>query len=138
MRTASWKNATPEQLNLWRYVSSLLVGVQTITPLYYHGVIAGSEFLTYDVKKLYLALELCFSYGSGVAFTASGLITFYNEANAISGYLQNDAPVWDTTAAAIKYTINAAKENNCYFSRITAVATTYAYIKFNGYKITIP
>jgi hypothetical protein len=132
MNSIDWKNATPEQINLWKKVTSLLVGVQTITPLYYQGVSAGSEFLTYDVKKLYLALDV--SSHQYTLNIATNILVLYNEANAISLQGTNLTPVWDTTAALMKSGNNDVLERNVYFSRLTCAT----YLRFNGYKITIP
>jgi hypothetical protein len=132
MNSIDWKNATPEQINLYKKVASLLVGVQTWTPLYYQGVSAATEFLTYDAKKLYLALDI-----SSHVYTlniAINILVLYNEANAISLQGTNLAPVWDTAAVLMKSANNDVLERNVYFSRLTAAT----YIRFNGYKVTIP
>ena len=54
MNTLGLNNASPEQQILISKILPLLVGVKTVTPLYYKGVIAGSEFVTYSAKKLYI------------------------------------------------------------------------------------
>jgi hypothetical protein len=131
MNSVEWQGATPEQINLWDKVVSLLVGVQTITPIYYAGSSVASEFVTYDAKKLYLALE--FKTGQ---YTLSSPLTWqtYDEANAISMSYVNTNMAWDTTGAVMKYVTNFTCVKNIYFSRIVALQ----YIVFNGYKITIP
>lgn len=130
MKTIDWKNATPEQINLWKKVEPLLV-LGLITPLYYQGPIAGSEFLTYDEEKLYLALEFDACYNTPTSVGGAGLILFHDEANVINFHLQNNHPVWDT--AAVEYCITNVSIKNIYFSRIETI--NFDYMKFNGYKI---
>lgn len=131
MNTINWKNATPEQLNLWQNVKGL-IAYTAITPIYYQGVIAGSEFLTYNAGKLYIALDLSFN-GYGIANT--GVVTLYNMADAVCLQLNNLNMAWDTTAALMKFTINTIQTQNLYFSRI--ITTTYSHLKFNGYRLTV-
>jgi hypothetical protein len=134
MNSFDWKNATPAQINLWNYVRTLLVGVQTITPIVFVGASAGSEFETYSAKKVYMALE----FQSGQAAQATGVpyMTFYNMANAAILIGTNISQSWDATAVAMKYGGNTFKLTNFWFSRI--VFATYGSLIFNGYKITIP
>jgi hypothetical protein len=132
MNSIEWQGATPEQYNLWDKVIPLLVGVQTITPLFFIGAVAASEFLTYDVKKLYIALEL--SSGQYTLAAAVNIIALFNEANVQSYTTCNLVPAWDTTAALMKYANNEILLKNVYFSRLTCGQ----YIRFNGYRITIP
>lgn len=135
MNSIEWKGATPEQYNLWNKVLPLLVGVQTITPLCFTGWIAGSEFLTYDVKKLYIGLDVNFSINTAPT-SGPAYINLYDPANAVNLWLLNQSGFWDATAAAVKYVPNNIPVKNIWFSRFTA--TLYNYINFNGYKITIP
>lgn len=104
----------------------------TITPLFYQGVIAGSEFLTYNVNKLYLCLGLQTSCLTG-ALASNAYIYIYNEANALSFHTQNGGAAWDATAAAFKYYSNDAQIRNLYFSRILGAGQVY--MKFSGYRI---
>ena len=133
MNTLYWKYAQIEQKNLWN-IASTKIAWNTITPLYYQGVTAGSEFVTYVATKLYICLELHASYSLGNAQSASGaLVVFYDEANAINGYGYNNMLAWDTTAAGWKYLRQVADIENIYFSRLTSGA--YDYIRFNGYRL---
>jgi hypothetical protein len=133
MNTLSWKNATPEQKNFWNLTKIRLVGWNTITPLFFGGAIAASEFLIYDAAKLYIALELEIT---GQVVTATvGSITFYNEANVAGRVMTNESLAWDVTAAAFKMQTNPIMLKNQYFGRI--VVTQYASMKFNGYRLNI-
>jgi hypothetical protein len=130
MNTHDWINATPEQFNLWKLVNGLIAWT-TITPLYYQGAIAASEFLTYAAGKLYIALE--FEAGAGSLDVANGNIVFYDMANSINFYSWNTAIVWNTTGAAVNYLVSNIVNKNIWFSRINK--TNYTYMKFNGYRL---
>ncbi len=120
---------------LWFQVLPLLVGVQTVTPVFFQGVIAGSEFLTYSAKKLYICLSLLI--GTDFTLRATGAaIRLYNEANAVSMALSNQS--WSYTGAAAQVMHNHFSVENVYFSRIDQSATYYPYLTFIGYKVTIP
>ena len=120
---------------LFNYVSSLLVGVQTITPLVYQGPLVGSEFLVYSAKKLYIALSLNASSDNSLGTDPCGLELF-DAANAVnSGY--NNLNV----DALASYHYNDINIDNVFFSRVRtdlSVGNVYLYIRFIGYKITIP
>jgi len=134
MRTSDWLNATPEQKNLWR-IASALIAWNTITPIYYEGAVAGSEFVTYAATKLYICLDLVLNVNfSGATVNAASLAT-YDIANAQKSSSYLNFPVWDTTAAALKYNAPELLCQNIWFSRITVV--TYIFMKFNGYRLTI-
>jgi hypothetical protein len=134
MNLKNWRNASPEQCNLWDQVKGLIAW-NTITPIHFQDSIGGSEFLTYNVGKLYIALECSFAYSAGGAQNATDLITFYNMANAIFYYVMNNAPVWDTTGAGMRHALNNSYEKNVFFSRITA--SGYTQMKFNGYRLVV-
>lgn len=134
MNTIDWKNATPEQINLWKLVNGLIAWT-AITPLYYQGVIAGSEFLTYDAAKLYIALELETSTNDAISAITVPDLALYNEANAINFYLRNLDSVCDTAGPTVFYWGNNASIKNVYFGRI--LPTGYDYMKFNGYRLDI-
>lgn len=130
MTSIEWKNATPEQHNLWKYASGL-IAYTTITPIYYLGLIGGSEFMTYNANKLYIALEVQFSSLSD----GSPAPIIYDENNAISFYVMNLSLYWDVTAAALKAYIFSIKYENIYFGRVVHNGTQY--IKFNGYRLNV-
>ena len=56
MNSVDWKNATPEQKNLWKYASSL-IAYTTITPLFYNGPLVGSEFSVYNAGNNCICLD---------------------------------------------------------------------------------
>jgi len=134
MNPLNWYNATPAQKNLLQYVKTLLVGVQTIISFYFQGVIGGSEFLTYDAKKLYLYLELEFSSWQGPKSLAG--ITMYDNTNNPVHNIGLGFYYYDPVAGIQKIDDHTSYSKNGYFSRI--VNTNMDTIKFNGYKMTIP
>jgi len=109
--------------------------IQDIEYLYYQGVSSGSEFLTYASTKLYLTHELYVSGGTSNNTTVGGC-SIYDENNVLSAVLRNQCQAWDTVIPAMKFAVNDVLFTNNYFSRLAV--TGYQYIKFNGYKITIP
>ena len=119
MQSKLWRNATPEQHNLWRQASALIAW-NTITPIFYQGTTFGTEFLVYDAAKLYIALEFMPMYNAAIVS-----IDLYNIANAVFSQI---------LSGAIGTGLQEYNVKNCYFSRILPSAA--CYIKFNGYRLT--
>jgi hypothetical protein len=124
---------SPEQLILWNYVQNLIAWT-TITPLHYTGVIAGSEFLTYAVGKLYVCYNFI-AMGTPVANAASAFIEIHNEADTNIGRPGNNSMAWDVTAVAFKYGAVSMILNNFYFSRF--VEQTYTGMSFSGFRLNV-
>ncbi len=120
---------------LFNHASSLLVGVQTIVPLFYQGVIANSEFLIYSAKKIYVLLDGEFSQIVDLSDDTNSL-KIYNEANVVSMYIKNGSYAITSTDDNLYIPSNYCPKN-IYFSRIIN-DNLYSYFKFIGYKITIP
>lgn len=139
----NFSGITPEQdiLLQWFYsqFDRLPVGggnrhIANVEPLHFIGASAGSEFLTYAATKLYIAYKLGFSYSTTIG-AAACIATLYNEANAAMYYCQNNDVLYDTGAAAARYSGNTYYEYNLYFSRV--VLAVYANLTFTGYRITL-
>ena len=99
------------------------------------GSIAGSEFLTYAVNKLYIALDMQFSISSGndnIQANGDG-INLFNENNVGSYFLNSQNVEFNVSQL---YYINELKANDYYFSRILQQSNVYNFIKFNGIKLT--
>lgn len=132
----------PERVNLIRHFYSLFdyhtAGINrhivNVEPIYYQGVSAGTEFLTYAATKLYLCFDIYFGNQPGGANQAA-YVNFYNEANAANGLFGNVSAYYEPVAAVPRYSPNYMIIKNCYFSRF--VLYTYTNIKFNGYRITL-
>jgi len=133
MNTPNWKNATPEQLNLWN-IAKTKIGYSSITPLYFMGSIAGSEFNTYDANKIYISLESIFSCTGGTNANF-GEVTLYDEINVSRTIVANNAPFWQVTMAGDYFQINPVALKNVWFSRISGAL--YDVMIFNGYRLNV-
>lgn len=131
------KAAKPAQRILWNYIFLTFGERASLSQLFYQGVIAGSDFLTFRDRRIYVAYEL--SFNNGTVSTAAGVCTLFNEANAVSFSVCNTARgvYWDVTAAAV---VNSNLSNNLtmrnvYFSRFVS-HVTITYMVFNGFRVT--
>lgn len=144
MKSIDWKNATPEQILLWKHASALIAW-NTLTPLHYTGLIAGSEFETYAATKLYIALELEFSHndsGGGIYVHATEpyWVALYNENNTLVRLFEKVNITVDTVLGIIGF-MNDIFIKNQYFGRIETpliggTDPTYLSMKFSGYKLS--
>jgi hypothetical protein len=130
MNSIDWKNATPEQINAFRAINPIFA-YTTITPLFYEGGLAGSEFLTYAANKFYFALEI--EFGIVGVGTNPIYVIFYNQANVQSFSGSNSEYWYNTTAITQNNFGNSWVVKNNMFSRINPVG--YAEVKFNGYRL---
>ena len=102
----------------------------TITPLFYQGVIAGSEFGIYNANKLYLLNRLSASAPGGGAV---GYIYLYDETNTLFRVFANNCAYWNGTTLAPNYSYNDLIHKDMYFARVTQ--SGYSSITFIGYRI---
>lgn len=126
------KSCDPEIRILWQQIRLITRENASIRQFHYQGACAGSEYLTNVTGRLYLIINASFghpSYGNPI----NPLITVYNESDAISFYIYNCAPVWDTTGAAIKNFDNYVTLRNFYFGRLSVV--NYSHMILTGFKI---
>lgn len=133
MNTQDWKLATPQQRNLYRYASGL-IAFNSVTPVFYSGLIAGSEFLVYNAGKVYICLDVMFATNASTN-PAAYIINTYDMANAVNGALMNNRVYWDTVTPAPKFGGINMNVKNFWFSRI--VANNFNYIIFNGYRLNV-
>lgn len=131
MTSIDWKNATPEQINLWKLCQGLLAW-NTITPLSYQGVFAGSEFSVYNAAKLYLALELNSAHST---VGGPGFCWLYDMANVINFCIESGSSHYDVVGSIAVYQQNTFVLKNVWFSRLSV--QTRDLITFNGYRLTI-
>ena len=134
---------TPEQANFlnWFYSYFNIGGkvahrtILNVEPLFYEGLIAGTEFLVYAATKLYSCFDLEFTGQFSVAYLGSGEISLFDESNTEFFRAINFQFVYSMTNVEV-VSLNNVNVHNHYFSRIDPgiVAT---YIKFNGYRITL-
>jgi len=133
LTTLDWQNATTANRNAWIKFNSLWGATPTCAPQYDMILIAGSEYLTYNAKKLYFALEL---YITGVT-TANATAATLNLFDAGNNQIYNDMNTAMDYNAGHFYNSHGLYLQNMIFSRLT-VSAAYVCIKFNGYKVTWP
>lgn len=126
MRGWDFRNAGPEQINLWRNASALIAW-NTLTPIFYQGNIAGSEFELYAATKLYIGLEIKFD--KSTPYTSPPTINLYNIFNSINFVVDNH----NLNIGSTNYLVNTIELRNMYFSRI--MTNFWVNMIFNGYKI---
>jgi hypothetical protein len=105
----------------------------TITPLFYQGVIAGSEFLTYNVNKVYLCESVNFMGGTSYINTST-YINLYDLTNALFVNHSSQSTYWDTVANVFRTVSESNYLYNLYFSRF--LSANHGSIIFHGYRIT--
>lgn len=124
--------ATPEQRIVWNYIYLRYGERCAVSQLQFSGNLIGSELATYAAGKMYFALQLSYS-GTPAAAVAPEYLRLYDESNNIKFVISNVLPVWDATAAAMRYLNNMAYINNMLFSRL--VMNTNDDISFIGYRL---
>jgi hypothetical protein len=122
--------ATPEQKILWNDIFLKYGERISITQLNFNGAIAGTEFLNYVARKMYLGYSVHMSAETGAVQPA---MTLYDEANAINDIISAPGIVWDVTAVALKYVGTSIEFNDVLFSRL--VAAGFTYFSFIGYRL---
>lgn len=127
------ETSSPEQKIVWEQIMLLTGENCAVRKLSYTGALAGSEFATYQNTKLYLAYNIEVS-GIGTLLINAAICYFANELNAWFFGAQNNAVIYNTTAAAITYFPNNVSIKNLYFSRMF-FAAGYTYLNFQGYRI---
>lgn len=128
------RSAPPETKLLWQQIR-LLTGEQSaVQQFVYHGVIAGSELLTYSANKYYLALEMSFGY-AGAAVNGNFFINLFDQSNTQIDGAQLTSVDYESVAAAHFRIGNYFVMKNAAFSRIAQ--GSYTYLKFIGFKFTM-
>lgn len=108
-----------------------------IEPVFFSGVIAGHEILTYAATKLYICLKASFFTVNATSGASPMTINYQDEANVRIGILSMAFPYWDATAAALRYVNLAQIENeNFYFSRFELVSGVTSF-RMIGYRVTL-
>jgi len=129
-------NNNPELLQVFRTVRALggaWAGLLTVTPLYYAGSIAGSEFITYSVDKLYIGQRVFFDAGSTAATAGANRVTLYSAADAVFCLLSNNSVAYNSVD--LVYKINNIVAESVYFSRLATLGYNYMY--FLGYRLIV-
>lgn len=124
---------TNEQQILWNYMLQRWPNLN-FTPVVFAGAIAGHEITVYSANKLYVCYYMIVN-GFSAVVASGGQIQLMDETNAVMMEALNNIPVWDTTAAAMRYNINNIVLSLAWFSRINP--TVISRFQFIGYRITI-
>lgn len=131
----NYNNAPAAFNQLFDHVCDL-APYNTFAELSYHGLAAGTEFLTYNASKMYICCELVASlYGNPTPAGVNVFVTLYNEADILhlAGY--DSIIFWDATAGNYRHSDNKTTFKNIYFSRLAL--GSYTYLKFIGIRATI-
>jgi hypothetical protein len=121
-----------ESKYLLRYINNTF-DVDSNKRLFYQGLIAGSEFVTYNALKLYVAINVEFGTDAALGTALNNHVALYDDGNVLFFTLRNIALVGDVTD---NFTFpNNVYSQDLYFSRI--VVTGYEFMRFDGYRITL-
>jgi len=104
-----------------------------VEPLYYQGVIAGTEFLVYAANKLYIAYSLSIGITNLLPLLSYAIL--YDELNADTYYIGNMAAYFNQVTMQTDIIGNYLELKNNYFSRIGILSVTQ--FRFIGYRITL-
>lgn len=126
-------SADPATRVIWEQVLLLVGENAAVRQFYFAGPVAGSEFLTYTLGTIYLALDCEAGIPTAGTVGAGGLVTFYDQLNVINFAGENNSPAWDTTGAVMEYSLNNYRNENIFFGRVAM--SVFSYFKFIGYKI---
>lgn len=126
------KAATPEQRLLWNDIFLKFGERCAISQYVFTGLVTGSRFASYTARRIFVAYECALSTNFPLAVSTS-TIGVRDENNAANYSAGNVIPVWDATAAAMRYIQNPVDLNNIYFSYI--VPGNYLWVKFIGYMV---
>lgn len=125
--------STPQQETFLRFVTNVF-DIVAIAPKFYQGVITGSEFETYNAKKLYFAYDVQIMNAAAHG-EIEGSVLFYNVANGLFYSAKNANAYWEVVGAKDEFLMNPIFLQNFYFSRLAA--TIYNSLIFNGYLVTL-
>lgn len=106
-----------------------------VEPLWFQGLLAGTEFNNFVNTKVYLALEVKFSSTGIVPGVVIPYALLADEVDVSFFVCQNVSLVWDVTAVAMKYQANDIYVNNVIFWHLQN--QIYTDISFSGYRITL-
>lgn len=127
------KNGSPEQLILWSELLSKFGERISVRPLFYAGPIAGTEFLSGDPRKIFLAFDIKFSHsGVSIAFPPFSALFMDELANPLYFSISN-LIYWN--GAAERFNSYSVVEKNVWFCNFAV--DNFTYMVFNGFRIGI-
>jgi hypothetical protein len=105
--------------------------ILNVEPLFYNGLLAGTEFLVFNINKLYLTYSLKFDTNASSS-ASQGFVDIMDETNTAYFRMGNIFPIFD---GSTKYNNNQCEIFNVYFYR--ALVVNLFGMVFNGYRITL-
>lgn len=121
-----------DQSLLWNQVDSF-ANITNVQPLFFSGAIAGSEFLTYAVIKLYVCYSVFISLIDAENTLIPNII-FFDQANNPFINVQKSSLMYESVAADTYFSGQPIKMENFYFSRFDIIG--YQSIIFRGFRLT--
>lgn len=121
-----------DQSLLWNQVDSF-ANITNVQPLFFSGAIAGSEFLTYAVTKLYVCYSVFISLIDAENTLIPNII-FFDQANNPFINVQKSSLMYESVAADTYFSGQPIKMENFYFSRFDIIG--YQSIIFRGFRLT--
>lgn len=132
---------TPEQYNLINFIITNkfngLIEPTEVNLLYYSGQISGSEFLSYNVNKIYICFSLLITNSVDTLATDCVPVELYNENNISVFTLKNNSLALTSVENAFNalFNFSNAEIRNIYFSRLNNVNSDYYGMIFNGIRL---
>lgn len=123
---------TPQEEIVWELAATF--GISKIERLYYLGAIPGSEFQTYSITKMYIALQFDANASSPDQVVQYGL-GFWDHANT-DQYYNTNVTGYDILGT-VHYVHSYFKLKYFLFSKISHVANAYDQMQFIGYRLTV-
>jgi len=138
MNNVDWRSARAESFIAWKAVNTIARGLGAVayTELYYSGLILGSEFVTYDVNKLYFCLSIQLGGSTGTSTNSPSLVA-YDEANNAHQIYRFGNMAWDVTGAQMIYNMNSAPRIQDIWFSCLSQNTLLTYMDFRGYRLDI-
>jgi hypothetical protein len=132
----------PQQriLTTWFYAafnndSTIHKKILNVEPLFYQGVIRGSEFLIYNVSKLYLCLSIFLDHSTPES-DIDPVVNFYDSDD--NPFFQFERTTLGLNIATLIDHGQTGEITNMYFSRFAVThGAPYINVKFIGYRITL-
>lgn len=129
------KNASPEQKIQWQAIRLITGEKAAVRQLSWSTLYGGSDpgLTVFIANRLFFALQIDFGCSQPVDVNRAQVF-FYNNANALSFSLQNNAMVYNPTTLQHNYLVQNVSIKNLIFWRYQNTLN-YPYVNFIGYVI---
>lgn len=128
------KQSSPAQKILWQQIRLITGENAAVQQMYFLGAVAGTPFLTYVARTLYIAYEL--TAGGAIYTSSAAYIRLHNENNVASLNISVGQNTYWNTTTTVPVRDNLTTQidiQNVYFSRL--IFSAHTELKFIGYKI---